>query len=220
MNEQDAKRLAEIDDAIARADGETEYDSGDVYFLRRLLRESEAEVARLKKGFADINKALGLVAEAEKRGYLQGVKDARAGTVTAANDVMDFARAILHGDEQHRKWLLEAAAAWQDGKSPRRSKHRRQPTRCSGQEVSSFTGRNTLDAMNANTERVAAALDAADRAGYVRAIEDAKKAVTQHLAITAAVLVGKPCRDEICRKLADVNKDLRALAAPTERKPA
>lgn len=32
------------------------------------------------------------------------------------NDVLEFAKAILHGDEDHRAWLMEAAQAYLDGK--------------------------------------------------------------------------------------------------------
>jgi len=31
-------------------------------------------------------------------------------------DVLGFARAALHGDEEHQAWLLDAASAWIDGR--------------------------------------------------------------------------------------------------------
>ncbi len=37
-------------------------------------------------------------------------------TAETAPKVLDFARAILHGDEVHRAWLLEAADAYENGR--------------------------------------------------------------------------------------------------------
>lgn len=36
----------------------------------------------------------------------------------AANRIRAFAKAILHGDAEHRRWLLDAAEAFIEGRRP------------------------------------------------------------------------------------------------------
>lgn len=51
--------------------------------------------------------------------------DAEALSVVLAteNDVRDFARAALHGNDVHRAWLLEAAEAFKAGRPLPQSRH-------------------------------------------------------------------------------------------------
>ena len=36
---------------------------------------------------------------------------------TRKNDVLAFAEAVLHGDDEHRAWLIEAAECWMAGRN-------------------------------------------------------------------------------------------------------
>lgn len=67
-------------------------------YLRQLVADKEAQLLRL----------------AGERDYYAA--QVVAGPVTQAS-VMRFAEACLHGDTEHKAWLLEAARAWDAGEA-------------------------------------------------------------------------------------------------------
>lgn len=86
---------------------------------RRFQKAKLAKPAKSSRGGAE-GRAIAVTATLSKKGSLgkaeAGIEPGPRETVNWGDKVVEFATAVLHGDEEHKKWLLSAAASFVDGK--------------------------------------------------------------------------------------------------------